>query len=610
MNKLYDLYVALQLRAPILSTGGSKEYRGVDRVFYRNSKGDLTMQGSHIKGKLRLAIKDLINLKKIDPNFSLDQKFGKPFEKSFEAGRAELIISDFVIDHPGSLNNTISTRVSIDPTTGTAKERFLQVNECVFAAGALTQWNGHIYFWAEDAKQADEIAKTLKLGLKWIPSLGGIKGSGYGRLEKVITKLESCKQAESPAMENKSNALTLFIEFNDDIFIGGNVNSYNYHESGTIISGSILKGSLARCLNEMCGEKPNKDIDLQNEKVKADFPKLAEYFSTIRFSHAFPCPPQAESRAVAIPFSTIEIDKKDYYDISLMPDDDLNNITKEIRFQIDWKNPSVLNGKFGWQQCDTVNKTRTQIEEQTRTSAEDKLYMFQYISPFVKENPDKQTQTGRVRWIAEINVPDINQDEIIKELTDAMEKSWRFMGKRNSRFQFLIKPGNIKRIQDTCKEGVLKNDKAVVTLQTDALTFNAFKIKILQMDFEDIEKIYSNYWNDISNGSLKLIRFFARQKMVGRYFGKRFKDIHDNRYYPFVLTQAGSVFVLEAIKQKEAEDLLNIWQLTGLPLPSDLLPANTPTKEIWKKCPFVPENGYGEILVNLNWHWEKQYNKI
>jgi len=608
MNKLYDLYVALQLRAPILSTGGSKEYRGVDRVFYRNSNGDLSMQGSHIKGKLRLAIKELIDLRIIDPKFSLDQKFGKKYE-DFISGRAELIISDFVIDHPGDLNNSISTRVSIDATTGTAKERFLQVNERIFAAGALTQWNGHIYFWAEDAKQADEIARILKLGFKWIPSFGGIKGSGYGRLEKVITKLETCKQAVNPAMNNKSNALTLFIEFNDDIFIGGNVNSSNYHESGTIISGSILKGSLARCLNEMCGEKPNQDIDLKNEKVKADFPQLAEHFSAIRFSHAFPCPLQAETRAVVIPFSVIEIDKKDYYDISLMLDDDFSKISKEIRFQIDWKNPAALDSRFGWQRCDTVNKTRTEIEKQTRTAAEDKLYMFQYISPFVKENPDKQTQTGRVRWIAEINVPDANQDEIIKQLTDAMEKSWRFMGKRNSRFQFLIKPGNAKRAQDTCKEGILKDEKAVVTLQTDALMFNAFNIKNSKLDFEDIEKIYSNYWNKISNGSLNMVRFFARQKMVGRYYGKRFKEIHDNRYYPFVLTQAGSVFVLEAIKKKEAADSLNSWLLTGLPLPSDSLPENIPTKEIWKKCPFVPENGYGEIIINLNWHWEKQYNE-
>jgi hypothetical protein len=28
-------------------------------------------------------------------------------------------------------------------------------------------------------------------------------------------------------------------------------------------------------------------------------------------------------------------------------------------------------------------------------------------------------------------------------------------------------------------------------------------------------------------------------------------------------------------------------------------------KPIWKFCPFVPENGYSEVAVNLKWHFEK-----
>jgi hypothetical protein len=44
----------------------------------------------------------------------------------------------------------------------------------------------------------------------------------------------------------------------------------------------------------------------------------------------------------------------------------------------------------------------------------------------------------------------------------------------------------------------------------------------------------------------------------------------------------------------------------GLPLPVwALAEYGQYNRELWETCPFVPENGYGEIAVNLAWHWKE-----
>ena len=79
-------------------------------------------------------------------------------------------------------------------------------------------------------------------------------------------------------------------------------------------------------------------------------------------------------------------------------------------------------------------------------------------------------------------------------------------------------------------------------------------------------------------------------------------------YYPYVLTEAGSVFILRAHSQEItlARERLEYLEQHGLPHPDGI--KRTRPDELWRDCPFVPENGYGEICINLAWHWEKNYD--
>jgi hypothetical protein len=65
------------------------------------------------------------------------------------------------------------------------------------------------------------------------------------------------------------------------------------------------------------------------------------------------------------------------------------------------------------------------------------------------------------------------------------------------------------------------------------------------------------------------------------------------------------VFVLEAKDDSLASTRKQIanWLETGLPLPSWVSQfADEDESQRWRFCTYIPENGYGEIAVNLPVH--------
>ena len=360
----------------------------------------------------------------------------------------------------------------------------------------------------------------------------------------------------------------------------------------------------------MCGSNPDFAIDVENKNVKSSYPNIAKYFSHIHFTHAFPSPAFQDKRPIVIPFSTIYTENQDYRDVALL---DKINITKNNNkaplYQIDWKDDLQLKKKFGWEVCSTVNRTRTSIEKRRRTAKENQLYTFQYISPYSKSIKNSDLSPGRIIWISNIILPVEHTNEIASELFEVMNIAWNYLGKRNSRFKFHIKEGKAIPKITSKDDKVLLDNIAIITLQSDALMFdeyvNQFPINLLE--------IYQKYWSDATKKTCRLVNLFARQKMVGRYYGIRFKKLHNNNYYPFILTEAGSVFILEANDVTAAANVLRELRDNGLPLPNDIQlkisQLNIEDIDTWKICPFVKENGYGEIVVNLDWHWNKKFEQ-
>lgn len=619
MNNKYELQVRLSVKAPLISSGGGDAVRNLNKIFYQTASGELALQHSHIKGKLREAMLELQRYECFSPPMVILSLFGQGSSKDedtqsyptsdFLPHRARLHFSDFLVADK-ALNSRQEqsklTRVSINSKTGTSKENFLQIIENCFKPGEVVVWYGVISFFSK-AEEAALVAKNLTLGLKWITALGGSKGSGFGRLESVTTELHKVDFSllQKNDISGVFDGISLYFEFIDDLLIGGITLGSNFIESETVIPGGVIKGSFARFLNRLCDTVPDTEaIGLNNQKVSDCFPLLAKCFSALQFSHAFPVHTAQELRPVVIPYSAVKTSSGDgldaYFDVALLetPSLDINN--KAPVFQVNWKNTEHLLEYFGWASCDIINKTRTAIDTETRRAKDESLYTFQYLTPF-----KAGSENEKVKWIANLRFPELEppeQEQLFTEFNEAIHRGWDVLGKRDSRFRLTVCGRLAENTALPQSEAVFDEDIAVVVLQSDALMFDGNTIAAHQQK-PDLQSIYNDYWQKTTGDACQLVRFFARQKFSGGYLAKRY-NLYQH-YYPFILTEAGSVFVLKINNKEKAKKILHRLLKQGLPLPATITERVPENREHWEYCPFVPENGYGEIRINQRWHWSR-----
>ncbi len=123
---------------------------------------------------------------------------------------------------------------------------------------------------------------------------------------------------------------------------------------------------------------------------------------------------------------------------------------------------------------------------------------------------------------------------------------------------------------------------------------------------------YEAVWRELSCGSVELVDYYQRNSLAGGgYFRRRFQ--YDKEYRPFLL------------RRRPAASSCSPSKIRGQPRPSRPNGCGTDSRfrrahavsTIWKKCPpiavgnatpFLPENGYGEVIVNGAAHEWKSMN--
>ena len=98
----------------------------------------------------------------------------------------------------------------------------------------------------------------------------------------------------------------------------------------------------------------------------------------------------------------------------------------------------------------------------------------------------------------------------------------------------------------------------------------------------DAQALYAAYFESMG---ANLETFIALQYWSGGARSVRERSALNDRYYPWLLTRPGSVFILSGLDETIADQ----WQRCGLPSPDP--------KRTWRDCAFVPENGFGEICA-------------
>lgn len=613
--KSVTLAISLTLKGPLLSQSSSPGELGLDSVVARHKDNTPYLPGTLIIGNLRQSLEELTS---IDTDFNppLQDWLGEASLNSVPKSK-RLFFSDFRLDRADRnklQESHIRDRITVDPETGAVKAQHILMMENPFVTGEQYIFTGNLHFFAAD-HQVAEILDKVKTGFNWFTQLGSMKSIGFGLVEDVSFSEESIKVI--PPLDDSSadvpETIGLVIKPRYPLCMSSDARkSTNLFESNAIISGGAIIGSIATSWHQLMGETGNEVTESLDPERNA----LCKHFSRLQISHAFASPLSQGKRPLVAPLSLCQVgdDANTFYDVANVSSPCLIKVSNKQdqltaeppAFALDWKQvnapqqcypwPYLRFSDWGWASVDTDLRVRTQIDPVSKRSSEGELFAYELILP--NEQGD-----DAFAWYAEINlsrIPIEDRAAVYHQLKSLLSAGIIGLSKTNT-------PADIEFVENL--NSVFANgpnhteSQWAITLQTDTLLGSTEALGV-EAQQADLEAMYKSVWEDLSDGKLTLTRYFARQKFSGSEYRKNVFQ-KTEKYRPWLLTEAGSVFILEAKDEsakQDALDMLKKWQQQGLPLAKSTLEyyqINEDQSQQWRDCPYVPQNGYGEIAVDI-----------
>ena len=601
------LHISLTLRGPLLTQSSNPGQLGVDAVVARNYKDQFYIPGTLISGKIRQSLEELQNAvcAEKQPQWfppELDDWLGVASENDF-ARTKRLFFTDFVLDARTTQFDKIRHRIKIDDERGSVDEHQLVVTESPFISGEDYQFNGQVHFFSTQ-KTADKIIQNLQAALKWLSQLGAYRSTGFGEVVKAgISSTDNLKLTPPASTTIKSaERIGFFIQPQYPFCLTGKPVADNLFESETIIPGAAIKGCIATTWNHMLDQQQGRIDHAIN-----DYPELSNNFSKLIFSHAFPGG-EENKRPVVAPLSLVRTEKDGpLYDVALLATPCLID-NQPPDFAVDWKDspetlksypwPYIRFKDWGWK--DNIMselRVRTAIDREELRSAENELFAYEQIIP------------EDTLWYGELDLSKIDEsqhDNVLSQLQALCSNGLIGLGKTKTPFEITFTEP-IESVIASDEKPIHQN-VWVITLQTDALLGSPEALDESSGKAE-LSQMYQTAWKEMLGEALGeqlvLLRYFARQRFSGGRFRHKTMQNNHSQYRPWLLTEAGSVFIFQAKAEADLEVIekkIKCWQSQGLPLTESVVEwygLGDDPWQYWKYTPFVPENGYGEIAVNL-----------
>jgi hypothetical protein len=584
------LIIELTLIAPFITKSNEIGEFGIDAPLAKSLNGKYQFPRKLIKGCLKQAWNEIADVIGEDKAF-IEKWLGdkSEYEKdqtktSVEPNRGKLFFSDFVTDDKGNRNT--ATKISIDAERGAVKENHLLVIETPFKPQEKVKFKGTITYFVKDDIECEFVKNRILKGLKWITNLGALENINFGQLNEVELKGEVKNQIQySTQTATNKDVFDLILKPQEPFCISKRRTTENLFESEEFISGGVIKGCIAETL-KLISDDNNPFTELKNN------------CHLIRFTHAFPS--KNKTRPIVIPLSFVKIksDKdekhfaKKYNDVWKYKNAILIK-NESPAFSVDWKNSDDIDMEFGWEHPKTVLSVQTAIEN--NKAKDGKLFAYEKI------NPDGFEWLGKID-LSKVNTAD--KDKVEKQLRCVFATDLFGLGKTKA----ICKAEMLDENSCSSKMNSDKNpkdNKFIITLQTPFLLCNPQNLNESSWK-DELFGAYKETWEKYFDNFATLSHFFHSQSLAGgEYLHKRFQS--DKAYNPFLLTDAGSVFVFDVIDETNAKGKIEYWLKHGLPLPDW---AETLYGNNWQTCPFLPENGFGEIAVNLDVHWKNQPTEV
>ena len=613
------LNIELELQGPLLTQSSTPGAPRLDAVMARTS-GDPAhsrpvLPGSLVTGRLRQSFEELVdasaNLQespfhKLDIAELLgpDPRLGEELDRTNKPRRARLRFGDFVAEQDGQ-RNKVRHRIKIDNVTGAADDHMLLTQESPFPPGASVKFAGQATLSTASDEEAARLKRLVELGLRWTTSLGAERTAGFGqlldvRVEEVETQPATTNTAVEPTrieLMPEAPWLDLVIRPQSPFCFAQHRREKNWFVSREEIPGAALKACVAEALKR-AGELP--------PRPHGRFFQLASHLDRVVFTHGFPVVKGERRRPVCVPESVVKT-SHGWHDLALVPQPCLIQNEAPV-FQVDWKQHVDVAKQFGWPgPLPRDLRVRTAIDRDHSRAADEQLFAQERIVP-----------TG-YEWLARVQLPEEDRQKVSDQLQALLQQGLHGLGKTKAHADVeLFVGGTVSAAYDATAPPSLRSGESqwVITLQTPAVLGWPEEFGTQPAHDPRHGALYRTVWSQLSrteeapDGVLVLQQFYARQSLAGgAYLWHRFQK--PRPYNPWLLTDAGSVFVLRAApgQAEVAQKLIARWGRTGLPLPEWVIRAydlaNDPAQD-WCLCPFLPENGYGEIAVNLKCHTEKK----
>ncbi len=586
-----DIDIELVLQGPFLTKSSAPGDWGLDEVIARDGSGTPIIPATLITGKLRQSWEEMADLLQVRHESSplvpeptdIGDLLGRPSDgKTWDAHRKRLQLEDFKLQNQ-DVTDDIRYRIRLDPERGAVEERAQLMLESPFASGQRLIFAGNARFLCRDEQEAKNITDQIETGLKWTTQMGALRGIGFGRLVDVTVKAPAVTKP-SADLPLDSVAFDLVLKPQSPFCVDASTPSDNTFKSAEVISGATILGCLARMLETM------SDND---QTQQDDYMQLRHHFSRLRVQHAFPAR-ECMKRPVVMPLSLVQAGGKTY-DIALEPGPCLID-GEAPRFMVDWKDEGPRE-QFGWPRLQRELRVRTAIDSERLRAEDEKLFSYELIEP------------DDTCWLSRLSLDDVPEEDrarVNRQLQSLLSLGLPGLGKTKAVAHTILLPsGKLRPAMAVDRTGAgLGEDRLIcLTLQTDALLCSPQNLDETA-GAEELTEAYRETWEALTP-ALSLERFFARQRLAGgEYLARRFGR-GGGKYYPWLLTTSGSVFVFKVTNWPRAKKDLHQWLRCGLPIAGHLKTAygiQGDPWDHWRYCPYVPANGYGEIAVNLDVH--------
>jgi hypothetical protein len=544
--------------------------------------------------------------------------------------------------HAGDL----AQRTAINDS-GTARDNSLRVEETQPRNRDLW-WVGRIEASGPDAAQLQALASLLDAAARCVEQFGADKGVGYGvvREVRVSPALEGVRFDPKPLSEcldplramngvrgpvavprpggaTGQFAYLPFLVFPlEPVWIASVQRPKSHFTEGLDhVPGAALKGALAALLNRDAGLPFETEISPTHPGARS-WPNVAKHFQSIRFLHAYPVGPVSapgSDRSFPVPLSAFAAGKstEQVSDIALVAPDAPWTEAWPPAFAPDCSGLQtfVANSGTSGEALDERRAVmdvtlRTAIDEKTLTAKDKHLFGYTQLSEIVARRNAAGSgkdpvvpQLERQGFASEVSfvVAPGDVEPLKKELASLLPRIR--LGKTNAAAAVRQGGASPGPLQERLR--LYGREPVVLTLMSDAL----LDIPTSGINgMTDLTALYDQFWRE----ALKRVGYehptstlinsvFARQGLRGGWAGRRGRA---SAYRCFYLTLAGSVFVTavtaaECLTNHKLREALDQIERAGAPLLEQGLS--------WQNCPYVPENGYGEVAICHPWHLQRRY---